>query len=404
MLSTNRPEFFTRHDGEKILPFSVAEYERRLAKLRQIMAEHDLPAVVLTSMHNIAYYTGFLYCSFGRPYACVVAADTCTVVSANIDGSQPWRRSFAEGVIYTDWQRNNYWRAVSKLIGGSKRLGIEADHLTLAGRSTLDQMLGNRELIDIAPATMNARMMKSDEEIALIREGARVADHGGYAIRQAIHAGTREIDVAMAGRDAMELEIARSHPDSELRDSWVWFQSGLNTDGAHNPVTTRVLEVGDILSLNTFPMISGYYTALERTLFLGEPDAASLALWQANVETHKLGLSLIRPGVSCAQICEELNRFLIEKDLLQYRSFGYGHSFGVLSHYYGREAGLELREDIDTILEPGMVVSMEPMLWVPEGTPGAGGYREHDILIVGDDGAENITGFAYGPESNIIGA
>ena len=74
--------------------------------------------------------------------------------------------------------------------------------------------------------------------------------------------------------EAMEAEIARSHPDSELRDTWVWFQSGINTDGAHNPVTSRVLERGDILSLNTFPMISGYYTALERTLFVGEPDAA----------------------------------------------------------------------------------------------------------------------------------
>ena len=53
------------------------------------------------------------------------------------------------------------------------------------------------------------------------------------------------------------------------------------------------------------------------------------------------------------------------------------------SHYYGREAGLELREDIDTVLEPGMVVSMEPMITIPEGQPGAGGYREHDILVVG---------------------
>ena len=55
--------------------------------------------------------------------------------------------------------------------------------------------------------------------------------------------------------------------------------------------------------------------------------------------------------------------------------------------------GLELREDIDTVLEPGMVVSMEPMLTLPEGLAGAGGYREHDILVISDDGVENITGF-----------
>lgn len=307
-----------------------------------------------------------------------------------------------DSVIYTDWRRDNVWRAVGELVGKATRLGIEADHLTLAARDTLVQILGVTELIDVAGATMTARMHKSDEELALIREGARVADLGGEAIRASIQVGTREIDVAIAGRDAMELEIARAHPTSELRDTWVWFQSGPNTDGAHNPVTTRALEHGDILSLNTFPMISGYYTALERTLFLGEPDPASLALWQSNVEAHELGLSLIRPGVTCAAICEELNRFLVEKDLLQYRSFGYGHSFGVLSHYYGREAGLELREDIDTVLEPGMVISMEPMLWVPGGKPGAGGYREHDTLIVNEDGAENITCFPYGPEKNVV--
>ncbi|PJE29693.1 creatinase [Pseudooceanicola antarcticus] len=399
-----RVDSFTCHNGEKApLPFSAAEYEARLARLRRIMAQMDLPVLLLTSMHNIAYYSGFLYCSFGRPYACVVTQDACTTVSANIDAGQPWRRSHGENVIYTDWQRDNYWRAVRDLTGGARRIGIEGDHLTLAQSAKLAAFLGAPEVVDVAPATMQARMLKSAEEIALIREGARIADLGGEAIRAAIREGVREIDVAMAGRDAMEAEIARAHPNSELRDTWVWFQSGLNTDGAHNPVTTRALERGDILSLNCFPMISGYYTALERTLFLGEPDAESLRIWQANVATHELGLSLIRPGISCAEICAELNRFLAEEGLLQYRSFGYGHSFGVLSHYYGREAGLELREDIDTVLEPGMVVSMEPMLWLPEGRAGAGGYREHDILVVGEAGAENITRFPYGPEANIIG-
>ena len=149
-------------------------------------------------------------------------------------------------------------------------------------------------------------------------------------------------------------------------------------------------------------MISGYYTALERTLFVGEVDDASLAIWNANVGAHELGISLIKPGVSCAEITHKINDFFAERDLLQYRSFGYGHSFGVLSHYYGREAGLELREDIDTVLEPGMVVSMEPMLTIPEGQAGAGGYREHDILVVGEAGAENITGYPFGPGFNVV--
>ncbi|MFT5110736.1 MAG: creatinase [Parasphingorhabdus sp.] len=399
----NRPEYFTFHNDQKaVLPFSDQEYENRLQKLRSLMAEKDLSAAIFTSMHNIGYFSGFLYCSFGRPYACVVTQDRCVTVSANIDGGQPWRRSFSENLVYTDWKRNNYWRAIKSLLPVDSRLGVEGDHMTLASRDQLTGFFPAAELIDIAPATMQQRLVKSAEEHVLIRAGARVADVGGAAIRDAIRVGATELDVAMAGRDAMESEISSSYPDSELRDSWVWFQSGINTDGAHNPVTSRRLEYGDILSLNTFPMISGYYTALERTLFVGQPDAASLKIWQANVDAHELGLSLIKPGSKCSEICAEINEFFAAKDLLQYRSFGYGHSFGVLSHYYGREAGLELREDVDTVIEPGMVVSMEPMLTIPLGTPGTGGYREHDILVVNETDAENITGFPYGPEHNIV--
>jgi creatinase len=399
----DRPDFYRFHQGDRVLPFEASEYEARLAGLRAAMQDSGIGACVLTSMHNIAYYAGFLHCAFGRPYGLVVTETDCVTISAGIDAAQPWRRSFGDSITYTDWRRNNYWRAIRSVTGTGAAIGIEADHLTLVQRDLLEDMLEPAVTLDIAPATMAQRMCKSHAEIALIRAGAEVADTGGYAIREAVREGAREIDLAIAGRDAMELAIAERFPQAEYRDTWVWFQSGINTDGAHNPVTARRLRRGDILSLNTFPMISGYYTALERTMFLGEVDAASLRIWQANVAAHEYGMSLLKPGMSCAAITERINDFLAERDLLHYRTFGYGHSFGILSHYYGREAGLELREDIDTVLEPGMVISMEPMLTIPEGQPGAGGYREHDILVITDDGNDRITGYPYGPEFNVVG-
>ncbi|WP_299651527.1 aminopeptidase P family protein [uncultured Tateyamaria sp.] len=401
---TNRPDFYRFHNGSKAaLPFEAAEYDARLTELRERMDAQGASAAVFTSMHNVAYYSGFLYCAFGRPYACVVTDDACVTISAGIDAGQPWRLSHGDNITYTDWQRDNFWRAVREVTGEIAVIGIEADHLTVQQQGKMEDFLKPIVTVDLSDTTMRQRMYKSEAEIALIRHGAQVADVGGYAIRDAIKLGAREIDVAMAGRDAMELEIAKRFPDAEYRDTWVWFQSGLNTDGAHNPVTSRQLERGDILSLNTFPMISGYYTALERTLFVETVDDASLAIWNHNVAAHELGMSLLKPGATCAQVTEGVNAYFREHDLLQYRTFGYGHSFGVLSHYYGREAGLELREDIDTVLEPGMVISMEPMLTIPDGQPGAGGYREHDILIITEDGNENITGFPYGPDHNVIG-
>ena len=399
----DRPQHYRFHQGTKTLPFSDSEYEARLTRLRADMAAAGMQACVLTSMHNVAYYSGFLYCAFGRPYAVVVTPSENVTFSAGIDAAQPWRRGYGDNITYTDWERNNYWRAILSVTGAGKVIGFEGDHLTLTQKVLMDAFLSPKSTVDIAPTTMIQRMHKSAAEIELIRAGAQIADVGGYAVKDAIKAGTREIDVAMAGRDAMELEIAKRYPDAEYRDTWIWFQSGINTDGAHNPVTGRQLQGGDILSLNAFPMILGYYTALERTMFVETVDAASLKIWEANVAAHDYGMSLLKPGASCADITNKINTFFEERDLLQYRSFGYGHSFGVLSHYYGREAGLDLREDIDTVLEPGMVISMEPMLTIPEGQAGAGGYREHDILVITEDGGDNITGYPYGPEFNVIG-
>ena len=401
-----RPDFFTLKNGEKAkLPFSNEEYNQRLNKLRSIMDKDNLDMIILTSMQNIAYYSGFIYCSFGRPYGCIITENKIVTISANIDASQPWRRSHCENIIYTDWKKDNFLKAITSIIDENKipkNIGIENDHITLEINEKIQSIFSVSALKDISKKLMKLRMIKSKEEIEIIKNGARIADIGGEEIVKNIKEGATELEIAITGRDKMEKEIAKTYPDAEYMDTWVWFQSGINTDGAHNPKTNRKLVNGDILSLNTFPMISGYYTALERTLFLENVNDESLKAWESNVKVHKRGLELIKPGVKCSDICNELNELFAELGYLQYRTFGYGHSFGVLSHFYGREAGLELREDIDTILEENMVISMEPMILIPEGNPGAGGYREHDILVIGKNSAENITKFPFGPEHNVI--
>ena len=401
-----RPDFFELKNGSKVkLPFTDTEYQNRLEKIRTVMSNNNIDMTVLTSMHNIAYYTGFIYCSFGRPYGCVVTQKKIVTISANIDASQPWRRSHCENIIYTDWKRDNFLKAIVSIIGRDeppKTIGIENDHITLDINEKLNSIFSFSNFKDISKELMKLRMIKSQEEIDIIKNGARIADLGAEEIVKYIKVGESELEIAIAGRNRMEREIAKTYPDAEYMDTWVWFQSGINTDGAHNPKTNRKLNSGDILSLNTFPMISGYYTALERTLFVDYVDDASLKAWEANVKVHKRGLELIKPGAKCSEICEELNDLFAQLGYLQYRTFGYGHSFGVLSHFYGREEGLELREDIETVLEKNMVISMEPMIMIPEGKSGAGGYREHDILIINDNDAENITKFPFGPENNVI--
>lgn len=391
------------HYGDKVQPtFSPQEMERRQNAMRSIMEELSLDAAILTSYHNVCYFSDFLYCSFGRKYAFVITPERATSVTAGIDGGQPYRRTIGDNVTYTDWQRDNFFFALQQLLPNVSRIGLEFDQISVDLLQSMKDAFPGVDFIDIGSPTMWLRTIKSSEEITLIKEGAMTADIGGAAVAKAICEGIPEYEVSLAGTQAMVRHIASRFPHAELMDTWVWFQSGINTDGAHNPVTSRRVQKGDILSLNCFPMIAGYYTALERTLFLDHASDEHLRIWEINCAVHRRGLELLRPGARCGDIASELNDIYASNGLLGYRSFGYGHSFGVLSHYYGREAGVELREDINTVLQPGMVVSMEPMLTIPEGLPGAGGYREHDILVLSETGSENITGFPFGPEHNII--
>ena len=249
-------------NGRKQAPiFSAAEMENRLAKLRTQMAAENIDAVIFTSIHNINYYNHFVYCSFGRPYGLVVTHNKLKSITANIDGGQPWRRGFGENVIFTDWEKDNYFKAMQQEVTNSGRVGIEYDHINLENLKKLQDALSGTELVDISKMTMRQRMVKSAEEIELIRNGAQVADIGGAACVEAIGEGVPEYEVALHSTQAMVREISRRFPESDIMDTWTWFQSGINTDGAHNPVSTRKIQKGDILSLNCFPMIGGYYTA-----------------------------------------------------------------------------------------------------------------------------------------------
>ena len=169
-------------NGEKVRPtFSANEMNRRLASLRAHMAERQIDACLFTSYHNIQYFSDFLYCSFGRNYGLVVTHGSQTTISANIDAGQPWRRTFGDNLVYTDWHRDNYFVAVKQLIQDGGRVGIESDHITVENLRKLQGALPTTELVDVSKPTMRMRMLKSDEEIAWIRESARIADIGGGA-------------------------------------------------------------------------------------------------------------------------------------------------------------------------------------------------------------------------------
>ena len=127
-----------------MLPFDDHEFVARLSALRGRMADAGVEAAVFTSMHNIAYYSGFLYCAFGRPYGLVVTPTESVTISAGIDAGQPWRRCYGDNLTYTDWQRDNFWRAVQSVTGTGRHCGYVGDHMTIAARDLFCAILAPR--------------------------------------------------------------------------------------------------------------------------------------------------------------------------------------------------------------------------------------------------------------------
>ena len=207
-------------NGEHVTPtFSAVEMDGRLAKLRAHMAEARIEATLFTSYHNIIYFSEFLYCAFGRPYGLVVTEDSASLISANVDGGQPWRRTQGENLSYTDWHRDNCFLAVQKLIPDGSRVAIEFDHINLDSRAKVEASLPGSEFVDTARPAMSMRMFKSAEEIAVIKNGARIANIGGGACLEAIGEGVPEYEIALHSTRAMVREIAATYPHVELMNT-----------------------------------------------------------------------------------------------------------------------------------------------------------------------------------------
>lgn len=395
--------FYKLKNGTKIKPvIPELEFSNRIKKLRSYMERNNMQCIILTSIHNIKYYTNFLYCSFGRNYTALVTHSDVVLITAGIDSGNPWRRSVkCKNLTYTDYNKSNFYKTVkSEFLPDFKTIGYEADHINVQVFERIKNMWGAK-YINVSQDLMKMRLIKSNAEIDIIKNAAKIANKVCDYILQNCK-GQREIDIAQDANKIMYKEISDMYPTTELRDCWLWIQSGINTDGAHNALTSRTINEGDLLSINCFPMIDGYYIALERTVCVGKPSKERLKYWNINCEVFEKGISLIKPGVVVSDIAKELNKIYEKYGVLNFRTFGYGHSFGVLSHYYGRETILEIREDNNTVLEPGMVISMEPHITVPHTMPGAGGYREHDILLLTDSGHVNLTNYKYGPKNMII--
>lgn len=381
--------------------FSDAEMERRLERLREMMDLVGLEAVVLSSFHNVLYYSNFWMTPFGRGhYAVVPRRGEPAVIAPRIEFDRPEKLSWFDDVrIYRDTRSplDGAIRHVSEVLADSGiergRIGIEEDYIPHSLYRGFGSVLSQFDMMDVSHAMMRLQIVKSDEEVAHIRAGAEVATLGAEAFEAALGEGVREIEVARHAVTAMENEIARRFPDAEHEGTFSWCQFGVeHSYVAHNPNTARRLAPDELISLNVFPMIAGYYHLLERSIFVGKMPDETRKPFEVCSAAHEAGIAAVKPGARFNEIDDHVNPIFEKAGYLDDRTFGTGHSFGIMGRWYGRDEIGEMRPYNDTVMEKNMIVSIEPMISVP----GIGGFRHADMLLVTEDGAEVLTTYQRG--------
>ena len=383
--------------------FSDQEMNRRLANLRRAMDEQSVEAVLITSVHNTLYYSNFWMIPWGREQGLVIPRDgEPAVIAPRIEYDRPAKMvgdgsGFRDIRIYADnASAIDGWVGLARQVLRDRgitsgRIGIEEDNVSITLHKALCAALPDLEFAEMGYAMMCEQMLKSDEEITLIRDGAEICDLGAQAFIDTVRDGVTEVQVARASVTAMEEEICRRFPGHECDGTFCWAQSGPeNTKVAHGLNTDRQIHSGDLLSLNVFPMILGYYHLLERSLVFGPISAEVQKYFEIQVEVHHAGIAALKPGVRLGDIDDAIiNPIYEQHGLLENRTFGTGHSFGIMGYWYGRDELGEIRPYNDYVLQPNMVMSMEPMISVD----GIGGFKHADMFLITENGNEPLTRF-----------
>jgi Xaa-Pro aminopeptidase len=356
------------------------------------MAQAGVDALLVTHPPNLRYLAGFA----GTAGALLITAANCTLL---VDGRYVTaaRARTSEGGELRHVKVELVERAVEEalarlLITGERvwNLGVEATAMTLSGFDRLSEALGRAEAE--APGTSaprlrgtedlveRGRLVKDAGEIATLREAAGRLSRVAAGIWPALQPGRTEtavaadIDAAMRGggfeRPAFETIVA----------------SGPNSALPHARPGPRVLEPGDIVVLDFGGVYDGYCVDLTRTVQLPPVNADYARLFEAVRRAHDAAIRAVRPGVLASEVDAAARLELARHGLADAFVHGTGHGLGLEVHEGPRltRAGTTHR---DERLEPGMVFTIEPGVYVP----GTGGVRLEDDVLVVESGCEVLT-------------
>jgi Xaa-Pro aminopeptidase len=376
--------------------FSDQEMQRRTSWIAERLAERELTIAFLHSADNVYYTTGVpLLSGWGRPMWGVLQGKGAPLVIGAMLEKETMEHYGVVADVRTYDDSANVWSASLDIAtdairaqgNGLKRVGVELGILPVGIAKSLQDRLG-AELVEVSDILAEARLIKSDEEMKLLRLGGEVAKIGANAFVEGIASGASELTVASRSVAAMDTALAGLYAEGAT-STYAYCQIADHTLTPHLHPTGRRIRRGDVIGLNVFPVIWGYCMELERTYIFGEPTKPQLGALGVVNEAFELGKSLLKPGKVISDLHRETTEVLERHGFGQYIRHGTGHAHGIMIGAAGREELGELRPYNHRNLQQGVINSIEPGLYIP----GLGGFRHSDVMYVTADGADCLTEF-----------
>lgn len=358
----------------RVLP--AMDTAERAGRLRDRLAEAGCEALLVTELANIRYLTGFS----GSAAMLLVLPDRLVLSTDGRYGTQAGQELQQAGVQAEVVvgalvvQRDGLVAAA----GSMARLGLEAEHVSWSQqRRMAAEWFPDAELVALEGLVEQLRRTKDEGETARLAAAAAIADEALAAVLPSLEPGLSEAEVALG----LEVEMRRRGAEGVSFDTIV--ASGPNGAKPHHRPTARVLDQGDVLTIDFGALVDGYHSDMTRTVSLGQPASDDLLRAAAVVaEAQAAGVAAVAAGVPAKDVDRACREVIEAAGLGEAFVHGTGHGVGLHIH----EAPAVSSLSADT-LETGDVVTVEPGVYLPE----VGGVRIEDTVVVTTGGCRPIT-------------
>ncbi len=350
----------------------TAATNARIDRLRVKMAERGVTSLLLTDMANIRWATGF---TGSHAFALVTSDDAWLAVDSRYTVQAEAECHGLRLRRLTSSAADNLAELLADTVSGE--LTIESDRMTVAAYTDYQQRLdGKIALRPEAGLVRDLRLVKDADEIALIKHACAIVDQVFLTMCDRIASGLSERDVML------EIEwLIRKEHRAEIAFPSIAV-SGPRSAMPHGQPSERILEIGDLVTLDFGARWRGYCSDITRTVVIGPPDAMQQEVYGVVQAAQRAAVEAIKPGLSGKEVDS------VARDYIA--AAGYGDRFG---HGLGHSVGLEVHDGpgmsptSDLVLEPGMVLTVEPGIYIPDW----GGVRIEDDVLVTREGHEALT-------------